>query len=266
MHELSGNRGGGVMCTLIILNNLGQDWPILLAANRDERRDRPWKPPAAHWPDRPDIVGGLDIDAGGSWLGLNRTGVVAAVLNRAGTLGPQSGKRSRGELVLDALDYPDAVDAADAMRQIDPKAYRPFTLAIADNRDAFLIVHRDPSGKTPIAVEIVPEGLTMVTSIGVNDAGSARTRLYRPRFLNAPTPDPDKGDWAAWENLLASRDSEPGSGPEGSLFIDDRSGFGTVSSSLIALPSMDRTDRKPIWRFAYGAPESWKWEDIILPA
>ena len=100
------------MCTFIILRRPGHDWPVLIAANRDEMIDRAWLPPARHWADRPDVVGGLDELAGGTWLAANDTNVVAAVLNREGSLGPTSDKRSRGELVLDAVDYPDAAVAA----------------------------------------------------------------------------------------------------------------------------------------------------------
>ena len=93
------------MCSVIILYRPGHDWPMLLAANRDEMHERPWVAPGRHWPDRPEIVAGQDLLAGGSWLGINDFGVVAGILNRRDTLGPQAGKRSRGELVLDALDF-----------------------------------------------------------------------------------------------------------------------------------------------------------------
>ena len=91
------------MCTVILLRRPGHTWPLLMAANRDERIDRAWDPPAAHWPDRPGIVGGRDRSAGGTWMAANGAGVVAAVLNRPGSLGPAPGKRSRGELPLVAL-------------------------------------------------------------------------------------------------------------------------------------------------------------------
>ena len=86
-------------------------------------------------------MAGLDVQAGGSWLGINDHGVVAGVLNRAGTLGPAAGKRSRGELVLEALDHADAAAAAQALGDLDPDAYRPFNLVIADDRDAFWLRH-----------------------------------------------------------------------------------------------------------------------------
>src|SRR5262249_56140236 len=92
------------MCTLVILRRPGHRWPVLIGANRDEMIDRPSKPPGRHWADRPELVAGLDVFAGGSWLGGNDWGVAAAVLNRHGSLGPVLGKRPRGELGLGALD------------------------------------------------------------------------------------------------------------------------------------------------------------------
>ena len=44
---------------LVILRRPGHDWPLILAANRDEMIDRPWQPPARHWPDRPEVLAGL---------------------------------------------------------------------------------------------------------------------------------------------------------------------------------------------------------------
>lgn len=125
------------MCTLVLSRRPGHDWPILIAANRDEMAGRPWKAPARHWPDRPEVTAGLDELAQGSWLGMNDHGVVAAILNRVGTLGPAPGKRSRGELVLDALDHADADQAAQALADLDGRAWRPFNMIVADNRDAF---------------------------------------------------------------------------------------------------------------------------------
>ena len=93
------------MCTVVLLLRPGADWPVLIAANRDEMLDRAWDPPAAHWPDRPGIVGGRDRLAGGTWMALNSQGVMATVLNRQGSLGPRADKESRGELPLIALDF-----------------------------------------------------------------------------------------------------------------------------------------------------------------
>jgi uncharacterized protein with NRDE domain len=140
------------MCTLVILRRPGHDWPLILAANRDEMIDRPWQPPARHWPDRPQVLAGLDELAGGTWLGLNDDGVVAAVLNRRGSLGPEDGMRSRGELVLEALDHAEAEAAAGALMHLDPRAYRSFNLVIADAENCYWLRNRGVEGPGRIEV------------------------------------------------------------------------------------------------------------------
>ncbi|MEA2093658.1 MAG: NRDE family protein, partial [Pseudomonadota bacterium] len=116
------------MCTLILLLRPDHDWPLLLAANRDEMIDRPWLPPGHHWPGQPDVVAGIDRVGGGSWLGLNSDGLVAAIMNRHGTLGPQAGMHSRGELVFKALGYDSATVAVAALAALSSVSYRSFNL------------------------------------------------------------------------------------------------------------------------------------------
>ncbi|MEC8038618.1 MAG: NRDE family protein, partial [Pseudomonadota bacterium] len=100
------------MCTYLIRFDPDHDWPFLIAGNRDELRARPALPPGRHWDDRADVRAGKDVLAGGTWCGINDTGVAAAILNKKQALGPAPGKRSRGEVVLDALDHADAIDGA----------------------------------------------------------------------------------------------------------------------------------------------------------
>ena len=54
------------MCTVVILRRPGHDWPLILATNRDEMTDRPWRPPGRHWPDRAEVTAGRDELAGGT--------------------------------------------------------------------------------------------------------------------------------------------------------------------------------------------------------
>ncbi len=238
------------MCTLILLRCPGEAWPLIVAANRDEMAARPWQPPARHWPDRPDVVGGLDELAGGSWMGLNDHGMMAAILNRAGTLGPTAGKRSRGELVLEALDHADAADAAEALLHLDARAYRPFNLVVADNRDAFWL----KADGSRMERHVIPSGLHMLTALDLDDGASPRIRAYLPRFRALPAPDPASGDWGEWPALLA----DPGGGADGeempAMCFLRPDGFGTVSSSLIAVASAETPEVRPAWRFAPRPP------------
>lgn len=264
------------MCTVFVLRRPGHDWPLLLAANRDEMRDRPWRPPARHWPDRPHVVAGLDELAQGSWCGINDDGVLAAVLNREGALGPADGKRSRGELVLDALDHPDA--PVDAFAHLDTRAWRPFHLLLADNRDAWLLTHGGDEAGSPRAasprhrvdVAAIPEGWSMITARGLNNPACPRTRHFLPLFRAAPVPDPaDPASWGSWQALLASRDGEAGSGAHGQLNVDTDHGYGTTNASLIALPRPGLAApgggaARPVWRFAAGRPDIAPFDDVRL--
>ena len=276
------------MCTLIMLRRPNTAWPLLVAANRDELKSRAWAAPGRHWPDRAEVVAGRDLEAGGSWLGVNDHGVLAAVLNRVGTLGAAAGKRSRGELVLDALDFEDARSAASALAELDPDAYRPFNLIVADAKEAFWLRHagglarfgyRDATGAwrevanervvggdfAPLAaaagieLRVVPTGLTMLTAHDLDDEESARIRLHRPRFAAAPVPDPASGDWGAWAELLASTETADGDRRNAMTILTDGD-YGTVCASLIALP-----DEGPprVW-FAAGPPVAARFEPVAF--
>lgn len=254
------------MCSVIVYRRPDAGWPLVLGANRDEMAGRPWRPPARHWPDRPDVLAGLDELAEGSWLGLNESGVVCAVLNRFGTLGPEAGKRSRGELVLEALDHADAVDAATALADLDTRAYRSFNLVIADNRDAFLLAHRGTGGRHRPELLPIPEGIHMVTAFDLDETADPRVALYLPRFRDAEPPDPGRADapWGGWPELLAGRTWEGERGPAGAMDFRLPNGFGTVSSSLIALPAVERPDLRPLWHFAAGRPSETAWLPVTL--
>jgi uncharacterized protein with NRDE domain len=249
------------MCTLVILRRPEQRWPVLIGANRDEMMDRPARAPGRHWPDRPEVVAGLDLLAGGSWLGLNDWGVAAAVLNRIGSLGPAPGRRSRGELVLEALDHADAAAAVAALSALDPKAYRSFNLIVADSRDAFWLRH---AGSARIEVHFLKEGLSLIAAGDLDDPGTRRLELALPRFRAAVVPEPSRGDWAGWERLLACDAAPPGEEAEAALRFRTESGFATMSSALLALPNHEEPALRPVFRYAEWLPQTRPWRDIDL--
>src|SRR5690349_3023338 len=90
------------MCLIVIGWRASADFPLLVAANRDEWRDRPAR--AAHWwEDHPQILAGRDLQAGGTWMGVTRRGRFAAVTNFRDPSERRSTARSRGELVTQFL-------------------------------------------------------------------------------------------------------------------------------------------------------------------
>jgi hypothetical protein len=249
------------MCTLVILRRPSHRWPVLIGANRDEMVERPARPPGRHWPDRPEVTAGLDLFAGGSWLGINDWGVAAAILNRTGSLGPAPGRRSRGELVLEALDHADAVAAAAALSALDPDSYRSFNLIVADSRDGFWLRH---AGDRRIEVHPIKEGLSLIAAGDLDDPGTRRLELALPRFRAAPVPDPERGDWRSWEELLACDEAPPGEGAEAALRFRTARGFATVSSALLALPSPEGPSLRPVFRYAEWLPHRTPWHAIDL--
>ncbi|HVH76970.1 MAG TPA: NRDE family protein [Stellaceae bacterium] len=250
------------MCTLVILRRPDHPWPLVFAANRDEMIDRPWRVPGRHWPDRPEVVAGLDLLAGGSWLGLNDWGVAAAILNRHGSLGPQPGLRSRGELVLEALDHADAVEAAAALSALDPAAYRTFNLVVGDSRDVFWLRH---AGGKRVECRPVEEGLSLIAAGDLDDVSERRLALARPRFAAAAPPDPGTAGWEAWQELLASPEKPPGESENAALRFRTGRGYGTVSSALLAIPVPNEAGRRPVFRFAAWEPQPAPWRDVMTP-
>ena len=159
---------------------------------------------------------------GGTWLGLNDDGVVAAVLNRRGTLGPEPGKRSRGELVLEALDHAEAQDAAEALRALDPAAWRPFNLIVADARDAFWLRH---AGDGPIRVQPIEAGMHMIEAGELDDPASARIGRFLPQFRFVPAPDPARATGRAGRPCW--RSAPPSGDPRDAMCIVTDGEYGT---------------------------------------
>lgn len=240
-----------IMCTLVVLSRPGHAWPLLLAGNRDESTRRPWRPPGRHWPDRPQVLAGLDLLGGGTWMGVNDAGLVALVMNRHGTLGPAPGKRSRGELVLAALDWATTAAAMDALATQDLELYRPFNLVLADAGGAYWIAHR---GGVRVRAQTIPPGAHLLSAWDLDDLRDARVRCHLPQLGRARAPDPAEGDWEDWIGLLADRRVPPGAGPTTAMNFALEEGFGTLCSFLLALPAPDRSPSLRRLLFAAGPP------------
>lgn len=89
------------MCLIVIAWQQHPDFPLVIAANRDEFHARPTEP-LHFWARHPELLAGRDLLAGGTWLGITRGGRFAAITNRRGHEAP-AGAPSRGMLTLDYL-------------------------------------------------------------------------------------------------------------------------------------------------------------------
>ncbi|MFB6142307.1 MAG: NRDE family protein [Halorientalis sp.] len=234
------------MCTLALAWQVFPDAPVVVAANRDEADDRPSEPPA-RIDDDPAVVAPRDAEAGGTWIGYNEHGLFAGVTNRW-TDADLAGERSRGLLVRDALREEDAEAAARTVeRAVRETAYEGFNLVVADASAALLL---EWDGQ--LAVRNVEPGVHVVVNVGADgdyvipdvrpDAGEQQARnASAVRTALRPEPGEEAAGW-----LERARDvvSDHAYG-----VCVHRDGFGTRSSSLLALGPDRRT-----YRFADGPP------------
>jgi uncharacterized protein with NRDE domain len=117
------------MCLVAIAWRVHPRYPLVLLGNRDEFHQRPTVP-AGWWPEAGEVFGGRDLQAGGSWLGISRSGRLAVVTNNP-LRPPGAGRhRSRGALVRDwltgAADSGGFLDAVAASEE----SYAGFSLLV----------------------------------------------------------------------------------------------------------------------------------------
>ncbi len=129
--------GKGAMCLLVILREIVPEWPLVIAANRDERYDRPGEPPQPLC-GAPRVFGGRDSVAGGTWLAVNQWGMVVAVTNRPRSRPAQGIPRSRGLLALDAARQKSPIAVADllggALAEHEYDGFNLFCSTLAEGR------------------------------------------------------------------------------------------------------------------------------------
>ncbi|MBS3936529.1 MAG: NRDE family protein [Sulfuritalea sp.] len=117
------------MCLVLVAWRNHPEYPLVVAANRDEFYQRPTAP-AAFWPDHPQLLAGRDLEAGGTWLGITRQGRFAALTNFRDPTRQQPQAPSRGRLVADFLTGDRAID--DCLDSLDASACNGFNLLLGD--------------------------------------------------------------------------------------------------------------------------------------
>ena len=226
------------MCTIVAAVGVWPESPLVIAANRDEALDRP-----AAGPSLRQLAGGRrvlaprDLKAGGSWLGVNRAGLFAGLTNRFGRP-PDSSRRSRGELIDEALAAGDRQTARRRIEALGAPAYNPFHLLLGDREGAQLLWS---DGERLHHLELSP-GINFVTERSFDAAPSRRhDRLAQlaAQLSDAPAPSV-----ARWRAVLA--DHQPYTSghappPAGTVGLDaicvhaEAMNYGTRSSTLVLL-------------------------------
>jgi hypothetical protein len=201
------------MCSVVVRWSPGE--PTRILALRDELTSRAFDDPGRWWPEHPEVVGGRDLAAGGTWCATRiDTGVTALVLNRPRKRAADPGAPSRGILPLLAAEH--GAGWLDAVR---PDGMASFLLVLsAPDR----LVTWDFDGEQLVATEH-PEGTWMVTSGGPEDRKADR---FLPLFAEADHPD-------GWRSLVQSE--PPRDDPAALVVRHEQDGrvYATVFAELI---------------------------------
>ena len=241
------------MCTLALYFRVFDDYPLVVAANRDEHYDRPSAPPGL-LASKPKILAGSDLRAGGTWLGVNEHGLLAAILNRRsnGEASATSGNRSRGLLCLDTLRFKNAAEASASLAQEERHSYQPFTLVCADQNEAWVAFNAHGSIKSMR----LSQGLHVFSSAAThNERSEKKARAYSLFSALVPGLKAKFNGVSSWTSRLAKilSDHTPANNtadPREAICVHtDVSG--TVSSSVVVYSRLER--RFEIF-FCAGAP------------
>lgn len=258
------------MCSIVVLNQVRSDYPVVIATNRDEFFARKTSGPECLL-DLPRTVGGRDLEAGGTWMGVTREGLFVGVTNQRTFAAPDPTRSSRGELVMEALRLGDSQAICEMLNAIDGRAYNSFNLMFGGAAGLWVAYGRKE--RREVELEPVPAGIHVLPN-DVLDAPDFY-KVQRARALVEPFAQ------APWDTLaktlrltLADRVlpdlslvPEP---PQNPLF--DRAllrelaalcvrtpVYGTRSSTLVALTSAG-TAR---FEYADGPPDQTPFVDVM---
>ena len=231
------------MCLIAFAWNADPDYPLVVAANRDEWHDRPTAP-ATWWDDHPDILAGRDLKAGGTWLGISRNGRFAALTNFRDPSDKKSDAPSRGHLVSRFLTGEES--ARDYLVTLceDAPRYQGFNLLAGDRHSLFYFSSRIgeilpvPAGVHGLSNHTLNEPWPKVerakSSLGAAlqakmPEDARQMAIYDFLSDKSKAPDealPDTGVGRDWERILSP-----------ALIITEK--YGTRCSTVLSMSSRD---------------------------
>jgi len=169
------------MCLIVVALGAAPRYPLLVAANRDEQHTRP-AASAAWWAEPPGLLGGRDLEAGGTWLAVDRSGRFAAVTNiRDPERRP--GLRSRGSLVADYLAGRASAERHAALAVRDGPAFGAFNLLLYDGRELWFASNRAPAARLDAGLHAFSNA-----PAGVDWPKTLSARAGAERLLAEPSP------------------------------------------------------------------------------
>jgi uncharacterized protein with NRDE domain len=246
------------MCTLAVYLREFADFPLVVAANRDEHFSRPSAAPRLLAND-PAVFGGQDLVAGGTWLGVNENGLAAAVVNRrVEAPSPAAAPKSRGLLCLEMLRAKNVAQAEQWLKRENGSKYAPFLLLIAGLDAAFVIFNAEHGiGRMELDQGLHVFGNTSFTDFDGGKLSHARELFstaavaLRSRLKESGRP-PDAAVKILHSVLSDHLPANNSTEPKDALCVHvPGADYGTVSSSIIIRP---RSEKRFYYYHAAGAP------------
>jgi uncharacterized protein with NRDE domain len=191
------------VCTIVVLRGVRADCPLILATNRDEFFARQTAGPSRLL-DRPSTVGGRDLVAQGTWMGVTREGLFVGVTNHRRLEGndPPGPLRSRGALVLQALALGSVQAITRFVATVDAREYNTFNLMWGDA--SALLVGYAREEQREVLVETVPEGVHVLPNDRLDSPSFVKVARAKQLILphvHAPLPELSR----ALQDMLADR-------------------------------------------------------------
>jgi len=237
------------MCVLFVANKVCDQYPLIIIANRDEFHNRPTAK-LHRWPDSA-IIAGQDLEANGTWLGVNHSGKIAALTNIRNAKYLKTAAPSRGQLVTDYLTSTKNDQQFSQQLGQHASLYSGFNLLYGtiDQLYAF----NNISG----IVEPLGEGVHGLSNAALNDPwpkikrGTAQLTTY---LEQTETPAPDELVSLMQNNQAAPDNHLPQTGVElelerllAPIFITSEQ-YGTRSTSILLF---DRRNQLTMAEYSY---------------
>jgi transport and Golgi organization protein 2 len=215
------------MCSIIILNKVNKEFPLIIAANRDEVPSRKFTKPQL-LSNAPIIIGGKDKLKGGTWLGINKQSLFATITNQNPT--NYYKKTTRGQIVLDALKCQSIKELLSFVEDFDPKDYNDFNLVFGNNEVVYIahsyLLHS-------MVIRELPQGINVITN-DLKFTGTDNRKALIHDWLRDIHNSGWQHTYKELKSILASPDYGIKSCQRKNKETGKLSGKATTSSSILA--------------------------------
>lgn len=222
------------MCSIVVLHEVHEKYPLIIAANRDEKYDRPASIPQCVQAVPNVAWAPIDDVSKGTWIGVAAGGWFAGLTNQDEEA-PSDTALSRGPVVMDCVRLSNHRLVTKRLIEVDAPKHNHFNMVYGRHGSLFLCkVH----GEKQMTVDIIGPGITVITNDTVSSFYSRKESRATVLASFVNENDDERTIIEKLGKMLADHDFHPE--PCMSMCVhDDKNGFGTRSSSIILMSKDD---------------------------